>query len=219
MFKLYSWQFEVRGRENLELHRSYVLVSNHQSKFDAITLAHYLPPRTTILAKRSLVYMGPLGIMLWLAHTMFVDRFNHAKAVETVNKTAKFIREMHFRVMVFPEGTRNDEGGFLPFKKGAFHIAIEGGLPIVPVVISSYAEWLNVKQRKFLSNGRIIITCLPPILTAGRTVEQLNELIEETRRAMLEAYQSSSLELSSASANAASTANASNNAASSRKAD
>ena len=92
------------------------------------------------------------------------------------------------KLLVFPEGTRN--GGknlsMLPFKKGAFHVALDGEMPIIPVVISEY-NFLDAKKMIFRP-GRAIIRVLPPIDTSIYTKANIEELVEKTRTQMLETF-------------------------------
>ena len=93
-------------------------------------------------------------------------------------------------LMLFPEGTRNSAGGgsLLPFKKGAFHVALDIGVPILPMVISEY-NFLGpdgARTEKFTS-GNVTIKILPPIQTEGVRKDQIDDLIKETRDSMIEA--------------------------------
>ena len=90
------------------------------------------------------------------------------------------------KLMIFPEGTRNSAKGLsmLPFKKGAFHIAIDGKLPILPVVLSEY-DFLDVKKMIF-NPGKVTIKVLPRIETSDYTKENIDELVNHTRDVMIE---------------------------------
>ena len=93
-------------------------------------------------------------------------------------------------LMLFPEGTRNSAGGgsLLPFKKGAFHVALDIGVPILPMVVSEY-DFLGPdgsRTEKFTS-GNVTIKILPPIETEGIRKDQMDDLIKETRDSMIEA--------------------------------
>ena len=92
--------------------------------------------------------------------------------------------------MLFPEGTRNSAGGgsLLPFKKGAFHVALDIGVPILPMVVSEY-DFLGpdgARTEKF-TGGNVTIKILPPIETEGTRKDQMDDLIKETRDSMIEA--------------------------------
>lgn len=98
------------------------------------------------------------------------------------------------KLWIFPEGTRSSGEEMLPFKKGAFHLAITSQLPITPIVYSRY-YFLEHKEERF-DSGEVIMTVLPPISTVGMTLEQLPELMEKVRNQMMEVYRNTSAEVS-----------------------
>lgn len=89
-------------------------------------------------------------------------------------------------VFIFPEGTRSyyDHPDLLPFKKGAFHLAIQAQVPIIPIVVANYSNVLNVKRKTF-QPGRIPVKVLEPISTKGKTKEDVDQLLEDVRGKML----------------------------------
>jgi len=123
--------------------------------------------------------------------TRFIDRRNPDKAKESMNIALDYIKENNIKLWIFPEGTRNMSDEMLPFKKGAFHLAVEGQVPILPIVYSSYRGFLNFPLKMF-NPGHVIVTCLPPISTSGMTKEEIPELMERTRKLMMDVYRSSS---------------------------
>ena len=94
---------------------------------------------------------------------------------------------------IFPEGTRGSGEEILPFKKGAFHLAITSQLPITPIVYSRY-YFLKYKEERF-DPGEVIMTVLPPVSTVGMTLEQIPELMENVRDQMVEVYKKTSAEV------------------------
>ncbi|XP_041371345.1 1-acyl-sn-glycerol-3-phosphate acyltransferase alpha-like [Gigantopelta aegis] len=191
--KLFGIEIEVRGRENLVSNQPYILVSNHQSSIDFFGMMEIWPDRCTCLAKKELLYAGTFGIAAWLCDTIFIDRINHEKAVQTVARTADIIKKKNQKVYIFPEGTRNHDGSMLPFKKGAFHLAVTAQVPVVPVVFSSYSDFYSKREKKF-ETGKYIITCLPPVPTTGMSSSDVPEFAERLRKQMLEVYNQTSLE-------------------------
>jgi lysophosphatidate acyltransferase len=91
-------------------------------------------------------------------------------------------------------GTRRNTGEIHDFKKGAFHLAIQTKTPIMPIVYSSYQTFLNDAE-KILMPGEVIIEALPEISTHDYTIDKIDELIEKTRKAMIEVYKRNSLEI------------------------
>ncbi|XP_021340627.1 1-acyl-sn-glycerol-3-phosphate acyltransferase alpha-like, partial [Mizuhopecten yessoensis] len=191
--RLFGLSIDVRGRENLEADSPCIIVINHQSSLDLFGLMEIWPKRCSCLAKKSLLYMGPLGLLMWMLGVVFVDRVSHSKAVSALSEAAEHTKKEKTSIIIFPEGTRNHGVSMLPFKKGAFHLAVLSQIPIVPVVFSSYSEFYN-KKEKIFSAGKFIITCLPPISTKGKKVEEVSEMAESVREQMMEVFNRTSLE-------------------------
>ncbi|XP_046567482.1 1-acyl-sn-glycerol-3-phosphate acyltransferase alpha-like [Haliotis rubra] len=191
--KLFGIEIEIRGKENLESNKPYILVSNHQSSLDFFGMMEIWPLRCTSLAKKELMYTGPFGLAAWLCGTVFIDRLNHDRAVSTIKETADFINKNNVKVFIFPEGTRNHSGSILPFKKGAFYLAVQAQVPVVPVVFSSYSDFYSKRDKRF-ETGKFIITCLPPVNTVGRKDADVAVLTEDVRQQMLDAFNQTSLE-------------------------
>ncbi|KAK3087207.1 hypothetical protein FSP39_003101 [Pinctada imbricata] len=195
--RLFGIEIEVRGQDLLDYPDPCLIVCNHQSSLDMFGMMEIWPSRCTSLAKKELLYAGPFGPAAWLCGTIFIDRLNHEKARDTITKTARRIKENKVKVLVFPEGTRNHDGSMLPFKKGAFHLAIEAQVPIFPVVFSTYSDFYSKREKKFTS-GRFIITCLPRISTEGLTQEDVPDITEKVRQQMLDVYNQTSMETTQA---------------------
>jgi len=138
--------------------------------------------------KQSLKYMGLFGIAASLSGSIFIDRFNKERALEVMSKALDIVKRKNIKLWVFPEGTRNHGSGMLPFKKGAFYLAVQGQIPIVPVVFSSYQFFYSKRDKKFLSEGFVQIEVLPPISTKGLTIDDVTQLSEDTREKMLNVF-------------------------------
>ena len=121
-----------------------------------------------------------------LSKTVFIERKSRAQAFAAFDSAAAQMKTERQSVFIFPEGTRSyyDHPDLLPFKKGAFHMAIQAQVPIIPVVVANYSNVLNVKSKKF-QPGRIPVKILQPISTVGKTKEDVNQLLEEVREKML----------------------------------
>ena len=122
-----------------------------------------------------------------LSKTVFIDRANRTTARAAFDSAAETMRTHRQNVFIFPEGTRSyaEQPELLPFKKGAFHLAIQAEVPIVPIVVANYSHVLNVKKREF-HPGVVDVSVLPPISTKGKTAADVDELVKKTRDAMLE---------------------------------
>jgi len=183
MFKKMGLHLEIRDEHLLNADKSYVLCCNHQSMLDLIPVMRILPDRCTILAKKELLLAGTFGVAAWLCGIVFVDRLNPQSARQTMQKIVEAIVNDKLKLFIFPEGTRYLSDDMLPFKKGAFHLAIQAGIPIVPVVISSYQNFLSYEEKLF-ENGRVIVQCLPEIPTTGMTTDDVGKLLEQTQTVM-----------------------------------
>lgn len=141
----------------------------------------------TVIAKRELLFAGTWGLAAWLAGITYINRGSRGQAGQAMNGIMDTLKRRKIKLWVFPEGTRRNTGEIHEFKKGAFHAAIHAQVPIVPVVFSSYQSFLDAKKKIFTS-GDVIITALPGIPTKGLTVDDIDELMERTRRIMIETY-------------------------------
>ncbi|XP_003704528.2 1-acyl-sn-glycerol-3-phosphate acyltransferase beta-like isoform X2 [Megachile rotundata] len=192
--KLLGVSFHVRGKENIVKDTGSIVLMNHQSILDLTVLAELWPvlERCTVISKKEIFYLGLFGLASWLWGTIFIDRKNSKEAQKGINSTAERIKSIKANVLIFPEGHRHSNSTLLPFKKGAFHLAIESQIPIQPVVISKY-YFLNSKLKIF-NSGTSYITILPPISTKGLTKEDLPKLIEDTYKIMNNSFMETSQE-------------------------
>ena len=149
--------FDLSGAEHLAT-RPAVFVANHQTELDVLLLGTVFPPYCSVTAKKSLRRIPFLGWFMALSGTVFIDRANRATAMAAFDGAAREMRRDRQSVFIFPEGTRSyfDEPDLLPFKKGAFHLAIKAGVPVVPMVAANYSHVLSVRRRVFRS-GRIAV--------------------------------------------------------------
>ncbi|KAK2789470.1 1-acylglycerol-3-phosphate O-acyltransferase [Onygenales sp. PD_12] len=183
-------RFEIiSGAEHLTT-RPAVFISNHQTELDVLMLGSMFPPYCSVTAKKSLARVPFLGWFMTLSGTVFIDRANRETALKAFDGAAEQMRRERQSVFIFPEGTRSysDQPCLLPFKKGAFHLAVKAGVDIVPVVVENYAHLLNVKQLRF-DAGAIRVKVLPPISTKNLQSSDVDELTRNARESMLEVIQ------------------------------
>lgn len=107
--------------------------------------------KCTVVAKRELFYAWPFGLAAWLCGLIFIDRMQSDKARNSLCDATDLIKEKKIKLWIFPEGTRRNTGEIHSFKKGAFHVAIAGQIPILPVVFSSYKTFLDDENRNMTS--------------------------------------------------------------------
>ncbi len=167
----------VRGVDKLDPHRSYVFASNHQSIYDIPIVFASLPLQLRIVAKESLANVPFLGWHLRRTGHLIVDRTNPGAGV--VRKMARLIRGSR-SLIVFPEGTRSTTGAVGKFRGGTFVVAIEAGLPIVPVSIAG-SRHVMLKGRLMTCPGDVTITVHDPIPTADVSRDGARALAEQTR--------------------------------------
>ncbi|TXT06060.1 hypothetical protein VHUM_03533 [Vanrija humicola] len=189
---LMGLHFDVEGQEHLDglltardgKPQSAVIVG---SMLDILYLGRIFPKRTSIMAKKELKMTPILGQYMTLSGAVFIDRKNRKNAVHTVEEAGAAMKKNDVSIWIFPEGTRSlhPEPTLLPFKKGAFHLAVQAQIPIVPVVCENYHRLFDSKTR--LDGGRLKIkTVLPPISTKGLTADDVHALAESTQKLMLE---------------------------------
>lgn len=172
----------VRGTEHLTDGESYVFISNHRSYLDTATLFAYTGRRIGLVAKKELLKAPIMGQGMGFVNIIAIDRSNPERALESMRK-ARAVMDDGYSFGVFVEGTRAMPGELLPFKKGAFHLALQTGAPIVPVAIRN-TDWMMGKKTGVAFPGTIELVLLPPIETAGRTPEELSALLVATREAI-----------------------------------
>jgi len=135
--------------------RPAVFIGNHQTELDVLMLGCIFPKYCSVTAKSSLKKTPFLGWFMRLSRTVFIDRANPTNARSAMAGAAEEIQHNKQSVYMFPEGTRSysKEPMLLPFKKGAFHLAVQAGVPIVPVVVANYSNVLYVKGWRFNSGS------------------------------------------------------------------
>lgn len=189
--KVLGITWELRGGEYLAEDRGCVIVANHQSMLDILGMFNiwHVMDKCAPVAKKEVFYVWPFGLGAWLAGVVFIDRLNSSKAHDQLNHASKLMKTDKTKLWMFPEGTRNpSRTSLLPFKKGAFRVAITCQVPILPVVYSPY-YFINDKE-KFFGPGKMIIQALPEIPTKGLNLDDLDSLMERTRNVMSETFQS-----------------------------
>ncbi|NXI94010.1 PLCA acyltransferase, partial [Psophia crepitans] len=185
---IFGIKIVVKGKEKLRTNQPFVLVLNHQTSLDIMVMMEILPNRCVPIAKKEILYMGTFGIACWLSGVIFIDRKKKQESITTLTEVAESLHKENFSVLIFPEGTRNHDGSVLPFKRGAFQLAVKAQVPIIPVVISSYYNFYNQKEKRF-TPGKITIQVLPEVGTFGLGPDDVPKLTEQVHDSMLTTYQ------------------------------
>ena len=163
----------VEGQDRVPPGRAYVYMSNHQSHLDIPMLYATLPsPTIRMLGKKELFDIPLWGRGLRAAEFIEVDRSNHARAVASIERAAKLVRD-GVSIYLAPEGTRSKDGRIGKLKKGGFHLALETGTPIVPVAISGTNAILPPGARSMQRGRSVRVVIGAPIPVEGATMEQL----------------------------------------------
>ena len=123
------------GREHARAHRPCIFIANHQSMVDIWVMLRLVPSNTRFVAKQELFRIPIFGWALATTGCIAVNRANRAEAMRSLDVAAERIRAGR-SVVLYPEGTRSRDGSLQPFKKGAFHLALAAGVPVVPVAIT-----------------------------------------------------------------------------------
>lgn len=172
----------VRGMEHLQDGRSYVFISNHRSYLDTATLFFLTGKKMGLVAKRELLKVPIFGQGMHYVNIIAIDRSNPERALRSMEKARDIMRQ-GYSFGVFVEGTRAMPGELLPFKKGAFHLAMQMDAPIIPVAIKE-TDWMMGKKTGVAHSGTIEMVLLPPIETHNVPESDQLNLLEETRTAI-----------------------------------
>jgi len=175
-------RYRVEGLERLPEDGRYLIISNHSSHLDGPTLIVALRDPIYFVIKRELARIPLWGQTIVRAGFIPVDRSDSDRARRQMAAAAVTVREGRV-VLVFPEGTRCPDDGMLPFKKGGFHLAVDAGVPVVPVTVNG-SRTLLPKGALIPRPGEIEIVVGEPIPTEGLSKERLSELIRQTRAAI-----------------------------------
>ena len=174
----------VEGEEHLWSHRPAVFIFNHQSGLDAILMMKLIRRDITGIGKMELKKNPVFGPIFTAAGVIFIDRANSTQAIEALKPAVDALKEGR-SLVIAPEGTRSPTPRLGRFKKGAFHLAMQAGVPIVPVVFQNVLDAFP-KDARIVRPATIEAVVLPPIETTDWTVEALDEEIAEIRDRYLE---------------------------------
>ncbi|HOS96667.1 MAG TPA: lysophospholipid acyltransferase family protein [Deltaproteobacteria bacterium] len=170
---------EIRGKEKIRPGQSHVIISNHQSEYDILAIVTTLGIQYRWIIKKELRHVPLFGYALYASRNIFIDRGDHEQAMQSIRHGLERLPE-GVSVLFFAEGTRSADGSIAPFKKGGFLVALEKGLPILPVTVNGSRRVLPKKSLVF-HPGPIEVVVADPIDTIGYTRETLQDLVDRTR--------------------------------------
>ncbi len=173
---------DVLGKDKMQKGRSYVIISNHQSQYDIIAIVTSLGIQFRWIIKKEILRIPLFGYALYASRNIFVDRSDHDKARESIQKGLRRL-PAGVSIMFFAEGTRSRDGRLQEFKKGGFAVALEKSFPLLPVTINGSRNILPKGSVEF-KPGRICVVIGDPIDTHGYDRAGMPALMEKTRQAI-----------------------------------
>ena len=180
--RLAAVRIKVEGQENIPTGSAAIYMANHSSNFDILSLYAALPVQFRWLAKKELFEIPIFGASLRRSGYIPVERTDTRKSLVALKAAAQRVKA-GTSVIVFPEGTRSPDGNLLPFKGGGFILAVQSGVPVVPVVIVGTRD-INPKGSLTVRASEVLIRILPPIETAGLKSSDRDQLADQVRQAI-----------------------------------
>jgi len=177
----------VVGKENVPLDKPVVFVANHASHLDIGCLCGALPVNLHFIGKKELMYFPIVGWYMLIAGHIFIDRKSRKKAAESLKQAALKIREGK-SVVMYPEGTRSADGTIGVFKKGAFHLAMDAGVQIIPVSMNG-TEKVWPKSPNKITPGKVMIKIGKPIDSKDYTKATIRDFVADTRAVIVKLHQ------------------------------
>lgn len=172
-------RIKVEGLENIDKNESYVFISNHQSNLDGLAIGTTLPSPLRFVIKKSLLRLPIMGQAFKLGRMIAIDRSDHVKAIETINRYARELKN-GISAIFFGEGHRTRDGRLQPFKKGGIMFSITSKLPVVPITIINSFNLLP-SGSLHIRRGTINIIIGKAISTRDYCVENADMLLEKVR--------------------------------------
>jgi 1-acyl-sn-glycerol-3-phosphate acyltransferase len=170
----------IRGLENVERSQPYLFLANHQSYCDPPALVASIPVNARLILKRELRKLPLLGLIMQMGGFVFIDRKDRGQSVEGMKQAVRQLQRGE-SFLIYPEGTRTRTGLLGPFKRGPFIMAIESGVPIIPISVSGSYE-IMPPDRFRIRPGTITLTLHPAVQTSGLSLSDRDELMVRVRR-------------------------------------
>ena len=183
LLSVFGIRVVVSGLGNIDRAKPYVFMSNHVSHADSPALALVIPHPLHWVFKRELANIPVFGWVLLACGQIMVDRSDRERSRAILDEAFAGLSG-NSSVMIYPEGTRSRDGALQPFKKGGFRMALQAGLPIVPVRVSGTRE-VVAADTLVINPGTVRVAIFPPVETRGKTPDDIPELMARVREAML----------------------------------
>jgi len=170
----------VKGLSNIDPKRSFIYMSNHQSNFDIPVLLAYLPIQFRWIAKNELFKIPIFGYAMKRAGYISIDRSGRKSTLQSIRNAAEIIRN-GVSVIIFPEGTRSQDGNLKSFKNGGFVLAVDSGVPIIPIIIHGTWQIMSKNQLR-IKPGRVFLEIQKPVESSNFSRKTKNDLLEKVRQ-------------------------------------
>jgi 1-acyl-sn-glycerol-3-phosphate acyltransferase len=180
---LLGLKIEVRVPEKVKQGGPYVFIANHQNSYDLLTICAAAQKGTVTVGKKSLKWIPLFGQVYWLTGNIMIDRKDSGRAHDTLQGTVQKIQNRRLSVWFFPEGTRSNGRGLLPFKTGAFRIAQATNEPIVTVTASRLHNKIKLNR---WDNGTLLIELSEPeFLDKNKSIKENAEYFQQKMQTQL----------------------------------
>jgi lysophosphatidate acyltransferase len=180
-------RLHVLNAERILAARPAILIGNHQTGLDLALISQACTSRTVIVGKREILHIPVFGWYFAMAGNLLIDRADQRSAKSRMDAIRERLKRERLNLAIFPEGTRSKTGEMLPFKKGAFYMAVATGCPVIPVVCSNL-QGKGIWETFQLKGGNVVVSVLPPMETAHLNLSDLGGFTEQVRALMLQEY-------------------------------
>lgn len=177
----------ILNGERIHAARPAIFIGNHQSGLDLAVIGHVCPSRSVIVAKEEIRRIPVFGWFFMIAGNLLLNRADKAGSKARIEGVRQKLKDHSLNLAIFPEGTRSKTGDILPFKRGAFYLAVSTGYPLIPVVCSDL-RGKGIWESFQLRGGNVVISVLPPISTKELNFSDLAPFTERVRQSMIEEY-------------------------------
>ena len=182
LLKIAGAKLHTFGVENVPTDRPVIFIANHCSHFDIGVLCRVLPVNLHFIGKKELAWIPIVGWYMLTAGHIFIDRSNRKKAVESLKKAALKIKNGK-SVVMYPEGTRSKTGEMGDFKKGAFYLAVDAGVSVVPIHIDgTYSMWPT--HNNTITPGDVNVRIGKPIDSSKYSKGTIKDFVAEAKQAI-----------------------------------
>lgn len=178
--KILGIKVKVSGRENIDRNQTYIFMANHLSFMDGPLLLWLIPHHARIIFKKELIWIPIIGQGMKYVQFIPVDRKGKEGGKTAIKKAAHMVRSRGFSFLIFPEGTRTRTGRMGDFRRGGFFLALESGVPILPVTISGAFD-LMPKGKFRIHRGKIQVNFHPSIPIEDYDMERMPALMDRVR--------------------------------------